>query len=665
MLKNLIRIASIFLFGTIVQSQKDSSRVQLQPVEIHSDSLHKKSYPNMVYLEMDANEIQNAANDDLGTILSRSSNATLKDYGGIGGLKTISIRGFSSAHTGIFVDGLPVQNQQTGSVNLGNFRTENMSGIEFGIGSQNDPALPVRSNVFVSSINIRPSELQEDFEKIKLRVSGSYGSFNTIEPYFGINGKYGKQHKNHLGINLRYLYSDGDYPFTLQNGNSTAEGIRRNSRIRSILGNLGGIHELKKGKLSYRISYFEDSKGLPGAVILYDSTDSHQQLDNLQLGAQAKYFLEEEKWSALSYFSYNYDRTDYQDPDFLNSTGGLADHYVMNTYFGGFHFGFKPLNRLEILVGTDEVFSTLNSNKSSLNNTFRSDLRALVGLNYSVWRIKFQVNGTFAYITDQNADQKTFESIKLNPYFSMGIYPIKNSLFHLRFFYKNSLRPPSINELYYNQIIKDIEPETAHQINFGASYKISRWSFFEYFDLGFDFYKNFVRNKIILIPTQNLFIWSVQNVGKADITGFDFYLNVKTSSEKMYRFLWDVKYTLLIALDVTDPNSKTYKDQLPYTSRDNFSTSFGFEFADFGISWHLNYGGPRYALAENIESNQLPSYLINDLSIYYNFRFKKNKHLLRIKMDVRNILNEQYVFVKSFPMPGINYNVKLVYELAY
>ncbi|MCB0477105.1 MAG: TonB-dependent receptor [Crocinitomicaceae bacterium] len=663
-MKISIRIAFFIGIAPGLFGQKDSSQVQLQTVVIESDSALKNCYPNMVYLEFDSKEIQNSANDDLGTILSRSSNVTLKDYGGVGGLKTVSVRGFSSNHTGVFIGGLPLQNQQTGSVNLGNLRSENMSGIQFGIGSVNASDMPVRANSYVSSINITPSELREDYKDLKLRVSGSYGSFNTIEPFLGINTRYGKRKANRIGVNLRYLYSDSNYPFSFQNGGSTVDGKRKNSRVATFLGNIGGIHQLKKGKLSYRTSFYIDSKQLPGAIILYDSTESRQQLVNQNFSGQLKYFLNEEKWSVLAFGSYRYDYIHYQDPDYLNSTGGLDDEYWQSNWFGGFHFGIKPAKRLELLIGMDEALTTLTSNKSTLNHTWRSDLRSMIGINYSVWRIKFQLNGILTYITDQNQDKTTFESLKLNPYFSMGIYPIKNSLFHIRFFYKNSLRPPTMNELYYNQIIKNIQPETAHQLNLGMSYKIINWTWFEYFNLGVDFYKNFVRNKIILLPTQNLFVWSIQNVGKVDVTGMDFNVGFKTKEEKPIRILWDFKYTLLLAQDVTDPNSKTYRNQLPYTSKDNFSTTVGFEFLDFGISWGINYGGPRYSLAENIEMNKLPSYLINDLSLYYNFKFKEEKHLLRIKLDVRNILNEQYVLVKSFPMPGINFNVKLVYEFT-
>jgi vitamin B12 transporter len=47
------------------------------------------------------------------------SGVQLKDYGGIGGLKTINVRSLGSAHTAVFYDGMTVGNAQNGQVDLG------------------------------------------------------------------------------------------------------------------------------------------------------------------------------------------------------------------------------------------------------------------------------------------------------------------------------------------------------------------------------------------------------------------------------------------------------------------------------------------------------------------------------------------------------------------
>jgi outer membrane cobalamin receptor len=635
----------------------------LGEVLIQTDSLQKKSYPNIIYHEFSEKEIQNSVYSDLGSMVNTISNVTLKDYGGVGGLKTISVRGFSSEHNAVLIANIPISNSQTGAVDLGNFRTDNIAQMSFSVGTINNKFHTAKANSYVSTLNIKPRELKTNINKLSVFASGSYGSFNTVEPFLGVNGRVGKS--TFLGGNFRYLYSDGNYPYTYETSTGTEEADRQNSKVNSLQANFGGVHQFKKGAFDFRLSYSDGIKGLPGAVILYDSTESRQRLYTKNFSGQMNYKFEKDKWSAYAFGSYSYDYTNYQDPNFLNSTGGIDDRYWMNNYYFGSTFSITPINRFSMLFGFDETFTTLNSSKSTIQNTYRSDLKGMIGINYAFWRMKLKVNGIFTYLSDQNDGQRTFESIKVNPFISLGIYPIKKSLFHIRLYYKNSLRPPTMNEMYYNQIIKDLEPETAHQINFGMSYKITTWNFFEYFHVGMDFYKNFVKNKIVLIPTQNLFVWSVQNIGKTDITGLDFNISFRTSKKRSFQLFWDIKYSLLLALDVTDADSKTYKNQLPYIPKDNFTTLFGFEFYGFGFSWNINYGGTRYALSENIEANKMEDYFLNDMSIYYTYKTKNEKHSLKIKLDLRNVFNVDYQMVNSFPMPGINYNVKLIYELDY
>ena len=45
----------------------------------------------------------------------------IKDYGGVGGLKTVNIRSMGSQHVGVFYDGLQLGNAQNGQIDIGRF----------------------------------------------------------------------------------------------------------------------------------------------------------------------------------------------------------------------------------------------------------------------------------------------------------------------------------------------------------------------------------------------------------------------------------------------------------------------------------------------------------------------------------------------------------------
>ena len=57
------------------------------------------------------------------------SGIQIKDYGGIGGLKTVNIRSMGSQHVGVFFDGIQIGNAQNGTVDLGRFSLDNMEAI--------------------------------------------------------------------------------------------------------------------------------------------------------------------------------------------------------------------------------------------------------------------------------------------------------------------------------------------------------------------------------------------------------------------------------------------------------------------------------------------------------------------------------------------------------
>ena len=53
----------------------------------------------------------------------------LKDYGGVGGLKTVDVRSMGTNHTGVFYDGIQLGNAQNGQVDLGKFSLDNIEDI--------------------------------------------------------------------------------------------------------------------------------------------------------------------------------------------------------------------------------------------------------------------------------------------------------------------------------------------------------------------------------------------------------------------------------------------------------------------------------------------------------------------------------------------------------
>ncbi len=71
------------------------------------------------------------------------SGAQIKDYGGIGGLKTVNVRSMGTQHVGVFYDGVQLGNAQNGQIDLGRFSMDNMEAISLYNGQ--------KSNIFQSA----------------------------------------------------------------------------------------------------------------------------------------------------------------------------------------------------------------------------------------------------------------------------------------------------------------------------------------------------------------------------------------------------------------------------------------------------------------------------------------------------------------------------------
>ena len=67
---------------------------------------------------------------------------TVKDYGGIGGLKTVSIRSLGAQHTAVGYDGITVTDCQTGQIDIGRFSLDNVDQLSL----SNGPFLCFRRN---------------------------------------------------------------------------------------------------------------------------------------------------------------------------------------------------------------------------------------------------------------------------------------------------------------------------------------------------------------------------------------------------------------------------------------------------------------------------------------------------------------------------------------
>ncbi|PXV58945.1 TonB-dependent receptor-like protein [Dysgonomonas alginatilytica] len=111
------------------------------------------------------------------------SGVQLKDYGGIGGLKTVNIRSMGSRHVGVFYDGIKIGNAQNGVVDLGRFSLDNMEAISLYNGQKSSIFEPAKDFASASSIYlIAKTPRYKGNKRYNITALFRAGSFGVVNP---------------------------------------------------------------------------------------------------------------------------------------------------------------------------------------------------------------------------------------------------------------------------------------------------------------------------------------------------------------------------------------------------------------------------------------------------------------------------------------------------
>lgn len=109
------------------------------------------------------------------------------------------------------------------------------------------------------------------------------------------------------------------------------------------------------------------------------------------------------------------------------------------------------------------------------------------------------------------------------------------------------------------------------------------------------------------------------------------------------------------AIDLTDANKKSYKNQLPYTPRHSGNASALLRTPWFNVGYTVIAVGLRYVLAQNIPANEVQGYQDHTLTLSRNFKL----HGCSVKLlgSITNLLDKDYDVVRYYPMPGRAYHL--------
>lgn len=606
---------------------------------------------------LNAEKIESLQANDAADLIQKLTSTNIRSYGGLGGLKTVSSRGLGANHSIIVADGFGINNTQNGQVNLGQIHSDNISYIRSDSDEKTQFLQPISAQVSGSHFSLETFENNFGADGFQFRLQGKQGSFNQMGTYSA--AKFSSK-KVLLSAHGSIRKSDGNYPFTLTNGSQNSEETRTNNDYLDYsFGFTGGF---KFGNSVFRLGYLqkEFDQGLPGAVILYNNfTD--ERMERIDQNLFGDHVFKGKKTTFRSFFKMNKNQMRYTDPDYLGQDNGIDITYQNESLQLGVAAEHIFKNDLKIHFGAEEVLSNLIVSDIGFSKPNRMHHFGIVGLNYiflKKYGLTLQLSEQF--IEENNKAGVSAENqFKINPYIAFSAKEGKHKFGHT-IWYRNSFRMPTFNELYYNNIGNlNLEPEQAHQFNYAWSFSSSNKRKFHFY-LRNTFYLNFVDEKIVAIPTKNLFTWSMQNVENVRILGGDLKFGSKFNTTKDLSFSLDLNYSNQNAIDISDPNSPTFKNQIAYMPVHSGNIDLSIRYKDLGITISNYANSLRYALNENITANQVNGFLISTLSSHYTLKLR-NKNKLTFRFTVKNLFDSQYAVIRSFVMPGRNYIIVMKY----
>lgn len=567
------------------------------------------------------------------------SGVQIKDYGGLGGLKTVNVRSLGSQHVGVYLDGIRITNAQNGQIDLGRYSLSNMESVSLYNANRNERLQSASEYASAATVYMqtkRPTQTTYTMEY----GCGSFG-LNKLKGYFAM--------KNLLFVDAEYQHSDGDYAFRFRSEQEDTVGTRHNSDITFYRLEAAGFY---KG-LSTHVYYYNSERGLPGPVIrrLSDQWDSTDRQWDENFFIQSSYKHSWEHFGLKTNLKYSYDYLHYlQDPRTNAATMYCNNHYTQQDLYGSVAAAWNA-RYVSLTASTDLRWSDLNADVYKFAYVYRIDSKSLLSAIASYRGFEANIALLYTHISDHTRGAASPLS-RLTPMYLASWHggPLTVRAFHKRIF-----RAPTLNDLYYTLVGNaQLRPEYTSQWDIGVDYKD------RHLHLAVDLYTSRIEDKIVAIPMKCQFRWSMVNFGLVRSLGISTTAGYDRTWGKL-ALSANANYTCQRDRDFSSPSDPEYKNTIPYSPLHSASliVSLGYDGWSACTSWL--YTGDRFALISNNKEDMLGAWQTVDLKLSKTFTV--SRHSLQTTIECNNLTDSGHEVVKRYPMPGRNWKLTLQWRM--
>ena len=570
----------------------------------------------------------------LSDVLQGLRSLQVRDYGGSGAMKTISLRGATAGQTLLILDGQRLNNPQNGEVDLALIPLEHIENIEILRGGAS--AL-YGADAMGGVISIRTKRSTSNMMALSTEVL--FGSYDTYNMKTNIDIS-----KDDFSVisSYHYLKTQGDFTYKDMWGR---EYTRDNNDAMQHHVYTRFSWTPADWNISLAYDHMSSEKGAPGPIEPYyhyarmEDRKKYASLDISKKSPNRRH-----TFNSQSYYLFSY------------------NHYVNEDV-------------RDVLVPINDTYTTRTLGEElQCISTFAPELVLNYGVNLRLDEFHHQrLDLTYyrttydAYIIDESLfpfDSKIFKSLNISPSlryngntdFSDRLTPKIGMV--MSFFDKEmiqilanaglSYRSPTFNDIYwpedsFSRGNPSLRPESGRDWDAGVRLKVE--------GLKVDVFYFDQHYMDLILWQDHAGMWWPENVSEARIRGFENSIHWEIIPDHFDLY---AQYTYMDARNLSQQYYNKYLTYRPVHTADiQINGSIGI----LGLYFNMHVESKRYPYADNAEIRALPAYIKNDVGAHFT---QKTRFVdLLYKAEVKNVFDVDYSLLKDYPMPGREYRLSV------
>ncbi len=622
-----VLIVLLLLIPAVLPAQSGSAErdtVQMRSVQVTAEAV-ADPIVGVATTRVTEQQLRELRPLQISDALQRVPGLFIREYGGVGGLKSVSMRGGSAAQSLILLDGMAWNSAQNGQIDLQTIPAAFVREISVergGLGAI------YGANAMTGAVRL---DLTVPRQGLSMMVDG--GSFDTWRS--GVSGGVSSGLWS-VGGGVDAYGSAGSFPYQIDHNGEVVDVNRANADVRTLSG-IARIEYQGAFRTSVTAMARTGDRGVPGAVVENAVTQQRARMADsdvmLQVRSKIVPIAHAPVWidAGLRLLEQHYTDPDATiagpagidaQYDLRDAVVALHGQYLERASDWSTHYrvegGYVDLRGTSLQPGVGERVV-----RRHLGARVESDL----GLSEVVriqgaLRVDTYSDAGTAFTGLLGARMRTSEQFSMSASLGTGF------------------RPPSFNELYFlNYGTSDLRPE--HSVTLGVD---AEWKPLSWITWNVSAYGNRFTDLIVSVPLSPV-VTSARNVGAAQGVGMEWTLTAQVLPALMASWT----YTLQELRDATG-RAGLDGTRIPYVPVEMIGVQTTWRPGVWRLTADYQYTSHRYAQAGSEYTSLLAPYHLLGAAVAVAVAGQSVNGDVMLRVD--NLLDAPYQVVRGFPMPG-------------